>query len=163
MYFFLNVEVFLEYNTYNKENLWVDKLCKGELVYPKWYASQVHILQQSYREGLAVPYRLTPFTQQMHQSWPITLVCSYVSQFSLFRSRVLRTLFTHPSFLHKVARARCTKHNRITPLVHLAMRRQLGYTGGSLTYSIAPRIYKASWSDYRPTTLIYSPSRGTSR
>ena len=37
--------------TYNTENLWVDKLSKGKLVYPKGYASQVHKLQQAYKEG----------------------------------------------------------------------------------------------------------------
>ena len=70
--------------TYNTENLWVDKLSKGELVYPKWYASQVPILQQSYREGLNAPYRLTPFTQQMQKSYPIDLVYSHVYEIVTF-------------------------------------------------------------------------------
>ena len=54
--------------------------------------------------------------------------------------------FTHPSIIREVARSHFTTHTRIIPLVNLALKSQLGYTGESLAHSIAPRAFNASWS-----------------
>ena len=101
--------------TYNTENLWVEKLSNSELVYPKWYTSQVHILQQSHKEGLAVPYRPTLLytTNATKLSYyPRVFPCLSILT---FHSPVLRTRLTQSSFLRKAALSHCTKYTRITP------------------------------------------------
>ena len=91
------------------------KLSKGELVYPKWYASSSHIYN-NHRERVSRPIPTnTPLHSKCNKVILLPLRIPMSLKFSLFHNRVLRTRFAQPSFLFQVALSYCFKHTRITP------------------------------------------------